>query len=107
MAQAMAAAPAQPALDGIFSMVCNWPPRYPRYMQRPIVKTAQQERLALDQRAANERAARAGEPLPFPNPWDRLDPTKVARDASPDEIQASYVAFTKLCRPRPRRKHRL
>src|ERR1035437_4455728 len=27
--------------------------------------------------------------------------TKVARDASPDEIQASYVAFTKLCRPRP------
>jgi len=63
----------RPAFDGIFSMVCNWPvcnwpPRYHWYMQRPPAKTAQRQRLALDQRAANERAARAGEPLPFPNP---------------------------------------
>lgn len=70
-------------------------------------KTAEQERLALEQRAANERAARVGEPLPFPNPWDRWDPTKVSRDAGQDEVQASYIAFTKLCRPRPRRRHRL
>jgi uncharacterized protein (DUF433 family) len=75
--------------------------------ERLRVKTAEQERVALDQRAANERAARARKPLPFPNLWDAVDPTKVARDASPDEMQASYVAFSKLCRPRPRRRHRL
>jgi hypothetical protein len=82
-------------------------PRYDWRMQRLRAKTAEQERLALDQRAANERGARAGEPLPFPNLWDSLDPTKVARDASPDDVQASYVAFSKLCPPRPRRRHRL
>jgi len=76
-------------------------------MRRLHAKNAEQERLALDQRAANERAARVGESLPFPNLWDSLDPTKVARDASSDELQASYVAFSKLGRPRPRRRHRL
>jgi len=91
----------------IFAMGCDFLPRYDWRMQRLRAKTEEQERLALDQRAANERAARAGEPLPFPNMWDRLDPTKVARDASPDELQASYVAFGKLCRPRPRRRHHL
>lgn len=76
-------------------------------MQRESFKTTEQERLALEQRAANQRAALAGEPLPYPNIWEQLDPTKVARDASPDELQASYVAFSKLCRPKPRRRHRL
>ncbi len=76
-------------------------------MQPGTFKTTEQERRALEQRAANERAALAGEALPFPNMWDQLDPTKVARDAGPDELQASYVAFSKLCRQKPRRRHRL
>jgi hypothetical protein len=76
-------------------------------VHREAFKTEEQDRLALEQRAANQRAALAGEVLPFPNMWEQLDPTKVARDASPDELQASYVAFSKLCRPQPRRRHRL
>jgi hypothetical protein len=76
-------------------------------VHRGTFKTADQERLALEQRAANQSAALAGEPLPFPNMWEQLDPTKVARDAGPDELQSSYVAFSKLCPPKPRRRHRL
>lgn len=76
-------------------------------MQQFSGKGAEREGSALEQRAANERAAQAGHPLPFPNLWDRLDPTKVDHDANPEQMQSSYVAFTKLCRPRPRRRHRL
>jgi len=46
-------------------------------------KGAEREGRALEQRAANDRAAQARQPLPFPNLWDRWDPTKVDRGASP------------------------
>ena len=59
----------------------------------------EKEQRAITQREANERAVRAGEPMPFPNPWDRLDPTKVAPEATPEEIHQSYLEFCKLCRP--------
>ena len=65
------------------------------------------EQAALAQRAANLRAATAGLPLPFPNVWDALDPTKAARDAAPAEILASHVEFRRRCRPRPRKRHAL
>jgi hypothetical protein len=42
------------------------------------VKTRPQERRALAERAAN---AAARLPLPFPSPWDALDPTRLPRDA--------------------------
>jgi hypothetical protein len=71
------------------------------------IKTPEQEERALAERAANARAAEEGLRLPFPNPWDLLDPTKVDRDATLAEIHASYVEFCKLCRPRPRKRHRL
>lgn len=60
---------------------------------------------ALEQRATNERAAAAGEPLPFPNVWDALDPSKVAPGASPGEVAASHREFHRRCRPRPRKRH--
>lgn len=64
----------------------------------------EREARQLAQRAANERAHEAGAPLPFPNPWDAWDPTKVSRDASPEEIHRSYLEFTKICRPpKPKR----
>src|SRR6516162_2494450 len=36
------------------------------------VKDAPQEQRAIREREANARAAAAGEPLPFPNPWDAV-----------------------------------
>jgi len=71
------------------------------------VKTRAQLRRARAERSANARAAAEGRPLPFPNPWDAVDPTKVPRDATPAEIHASYVAFRQLCPPPPRKKHYL
>ena len=71
------------------------------------IKSEAQERRSEDERAANLRAVAEGRPLPSPNMWDRLDPTKVAPDAMPGEIQASFVRFQKLCRPRARIRHRL
>jgi hypothetical protein len=68
-------------------------------------KTRAQEARARGERAANRRAAVAGERLPHPNPWDTLDPTKVARNASPAAIEASYAAFRQLCPPRRRKIH--
>lgn len=70
-------------------------------------KTAAQEQRATDERGANARAATTGEPLPFPNVWDRWDPTKVPATATAEEIQASYVRFRRLCQPRARIRHRL
>ena len=62
------------------------------------------EQRALAQREANAAAAREGKPLPYPSPWDRLDPTKVPRDATPEEYHQSYIEFCKLCPPyRPKR----
>jgi hypothetical protein len=52
----------------------------------------------MAERAANDAARQRGEPLPFPNPWDVLDPTKVPSDATPEEIARSYEAFALICR---------
>lgn len=75
--------------------------------QVPSFKTVQQEERALAERRANEVARERGLQLPFPNPWDGVDPTKVPPDATEAEIQASYEAFRRLCRPRARKQHRL
>lgn len=65
----------------------------------------EKERVAMAQREANARAAERGEPLPFPNPWDLWDPTKVPPDATPEQITASYRAFRALCRPAPVKRY--
>jgi hypothetical protein len=59
------------------------------------------------EREANAQAAAEGRPLPFANVWDHVDPTKVRRDATVAEVHASYLRFAELCRPRPRKRHRL
>ena len=58
---------------------------------------------SLAQRAANELALRAGEPLPFPNPWDALDPTKLPPDADAEQLQERVMRLAAICR-RPRCK---
>jgi hypothetical protein len=76
-------------------------------VDRTPLKTDAQVRRALSQRARNQRAAGDGRTLPFPNVWDAADPTKVVAPASDEMMQASYAAFRTLCRPRPRKQHRL
>lgn len=68
------------------------------------MKTPEQESKAIAERDANRVAAECGEALPFPNIWDRLDPTKVPADATEEEVQRSYAAFRAICRPLPRRR---
>lgn len=68
-------------------------------------KTLAEETRALEERAANERAFLEGRPLPHPNPWDALDPTKRLPGSPPEEIRARYEEFLTICRPRPRKKH--
>ena len=68
-------------------------------------KTRAQIRRSLAERRANARAALANVPLPFPNPWDAADPTKVPRDATAEQIHTRYIEFRKLCPPPTRRKH--
>ncbi len=63
----------------------------------------EKEALAIAQRAANADAQARGLPMPFPNPWDKLDPTKVGPAATPEEITASYKAFRAICHVRTRR----
>lgn len=70
-------------------------------------KIAAQQERALAERRANDEARQQGIALPFPNPWDFADTTKVPRDATEAEIQASYEAFRAQCRPRSRKQHRL
>lgn len=70
-----------------------------------VVEVTEREQRLSAQRAANAAARERGEPLPFPNPWDELDPTKVAADASPDEVRRSYEAFQRICRPPPPIRH--
>ena len=74
-------------------------------MDPPVeIKSSKQIARALAQREANARAKREGRPLPFPNPWDDLDPTKILpEDATPERLAARYREFNQLCR-RPKRK---
>ena len=75
--------------------------------RRSPMKSARQTTRALAERRANERAAREGCDLPHPNVWDALDPTKLPRDASPEEVHRRYLEFQKLCHPPERKKHYL
>lgn len=67
------------------------------------IKTLGQQRRALAEREANLAALLQGEPLPYPNLWDALDPTKVSPEATNEEIQESYRAFTRICRRQKRK----
>jgi len=69
------------------------------------MKTAEQTARAEAERQANELAADQGQALPFPNPWDAIDPTKVSPNAPAQERQASYQRWSQLCRKRPRKVH--
>jgi|GEM_PF-2683496 len=71
------------------------------------MKTAEQTARAKAERLANELAADQGQALPFPNPWDAIDPTKVSPNAPAQELQASYQRWSQLCRKRPRKVHLL
>lgn len=56
-------------------------------------KTPEQEAKAMAQRRANEEAKRRGEPLPHPDPWDAVDPTKVPEGATLEQIHQRYIEF--------------
>ncbi len=63
------------------------------------------EERALVQRAANAAAARKGEPLPYPNPLGTIGPTKLSREATPEEYQRWFLEFRKTCRPCQPKRH--
>ncbi len=63
------------------------------------------EERALAQRAANAAAVREGKPLPYPNPWDSLDPTKLPRDASREARRQRHLEFSRLCPPFKPKRH--
>jgi len=69
------------------------------------MKTAEQTARAQAERMANEKAVSDGATLPFPNPWDAVDLTKVAAPASAKELKLSYQRWSELCRKRPRKAH--
>lgn len=67
---------------------------------------AEHEARAMAQRRANQEAAQAGKPLPYPSPWDTWDPTKLdPAEATPEAIHERYRAFTKLCPPKKPKQH--
>lgn len=63
------------------------------------------EERAATQRVANMEAIREGRPLPYPNSWDELDPTKVSADSTPEQLAERHRQFTKLCRPFQPKRH--
>ncbi len=75
-------------------------------MRHVSVKSPEQEARAIAEREANRKAKERGLPLPFPNMWDFLDPTKLdPREATPEKIAERYREFCKLCPPRRRKVH--
>jgi hypothetical protein len=86
-------------------MAKRWLRRPRRRHPRGPYKTREQIAEALAERRANREAREKGLPLPFPNIWDELDPTKVSRDASPEEITARYREFCKICPPPRKRRY--
>jgi hypothetical protein len=77
-----------------------------RHFKGPF-KTEEQIARAMAERAANREAAARSLPLPHPNLWDAVDPTKVPPGATPQEILASYREFCRICPPHRPRKHAL
>ena len=74
-------------------------------VKRSGIKTPEQDARAIGERQANRRAKEAGLPLPCPNMWDVLDPTKLdPAEATPEKIAERYREFRKLC---PRRKRKI
>lgn len=71
------------------------------------MKSPEQEARAMAERTANERAAAAGEPLPYPNIFDVLDPTKVRPGATEEEIFRSHLEFRKICHKMIKKEHYL
>lgn len=65
----------------------------------------EKEARAIAQRAANAEAKARGEPMPYPNPWDGVDPTKLPEDATPEQITDRYKAFAKICRRAPTKRY--
>ncbi len=63
------------------------------------------EQRAQKQREANAEALREDRPLPFANPFDVWDPTKLPRDATPEQILARNREFRKICRPPQPKRH--
>jgi hypothetical protein len=53
----------------------------------------------LRQREANRMAHERGSPLPYPNRWDVLDPTKAPPGATEEQIAESYREFRRRCPP--------
>jgi hypothetical protein len=77
-------------------------PKQKRYRQ---FKPRECEERAMAQRAANEEASKKGLPLPYPNIWDFLDPTKLLPGATYEELMASHREFKKICRPPREKRH--
>lgn len=71
------------------------------------MKTEDRVARAIAQRDANERAREAGQPLPYPNPWDALDPTKLPRDATAEQLHQRVRRFARICRKPPCKRHTL
>lgn len=74
-------------------------------MESESLKSASQQQTQQLQREANALAQERGEPLPYPNVWDFLDPTKLPEGASAEEISNRYREFCKICAPRPRKEY--
>ena len=81
--------------------------RTPRKPASP--KTPEDEARAISEREENRRAKEEGRPLPHPNLWDALDPTKIdpAVEVTPERYAESVRELLKICRPRPRKRHTL
>ena len=104
-------APAPPALYRPQIGICYTFGMKPRRAGKPRslrIKTRAQEAKAIAQREANRQAKATGLPMPYPNPWDEWDPTKVdPAEATAEKIYKSYLEFCKLCPKDQRKRHAL